>query len=259
MDASAIRTAVSEFRERTAQGIKREDCFAPWYLHQLFHMPETQAIEQSSDGSHDFGVDAFHLFEGSPPSKLLLVQAKFSDSLNLISEGIRGFRKALPELASTLEIGASEVPHQNKVLHNLRAALNQLDAKVRDSLELNFHVIHLSMEDRTIVGNRTREARNELRETLLETFPDRPHVIRDLGPIDFGPPETRYVPPKEVRLSVQSVKEFPAGPKSVMFYGVGRLADLVDLYTSRRDNLFARNVRYYLYSKKNTDKGKSVV
>jgi hypothetical protein len=33
------------------------------------------------------------------------------------------------------------------------------------------------------------------------------------------------------------------------------LADLVELYRLRRDDLFSKNVRYYLYSKKNTEKG----
>ena len=40
-----------------------------------------------------------------------------------------------------------------------------------------------------------------------------------------------------------------------MFSGFGKLSDLVDLYNKRRDDLFSRNVRYYLRSKKNAEKG----
>lgn len=42
-----------------------------------------------------------------------------------------------------------------------------------------------------------------------------------------------------------------------MHYGIGYLSELVDLYNFRRDDLFSKNVRYFLKSKKNTEKGPS--
>src|SRR5438132_10685827 len=90
MNSAAVRAAVQAFRERTAHGSHLEHCFAPWYVHQQYHLSETRAIQQSSDGSYDFGIDAYHLHGGeSPdaPANLVLLQAKFTDSLAQITKG----------------------------------------------------------------------------------------------------------------------------------------------------------------------------
>jgi hypothetical protein len=42
-----------------------------------------------------------------------------------------------------------------------------------------------------------------------------------------------------------------------MYSGIGRLADLVELYNRRRGDLFAKNVRYFLTSKQNEERGPS--
>jgi hypothetical protein len=42
-----------------------------------------------------------------------------------------------------------------------------------------------------------------------------------------------------------------------MYSGVGRLADLVELYNQRRNELFAKNVRYFIASKQNEERGPS--
>jgi AIPR protein len=42
-----------------------------------------------------------------------------------------------------------------------------------------------------------------------------------------------------------------------MYLGIGYLAELVDLYNHRRDDLFSKNVRYFLKSRKNTERGPS--
>ena len=48
-------------RRKTAFTGDEPHCFAPWYLHQRFQLSDAQAMEQSSDGNYDFGVDAFQL------------------------------------------------------------------------------------------------------------------------------------------------------------------------------------------------------
>lgn len=40
-----------------------------------------------------------------------------------------------------------------------------------------------------------------------------------------------------------------------MLYGIGKLADLVDMYSRHRDTLFSKNVRYYLTSARNLERG----
>lgn len=64
MDTSLIRQMVGEFRERNGFVGVKEHCFAAWYLHQSYQLPEIKALAQSSDGNYDFGIDAFHLADG---------------------------------------------------------------------------------------------------------------------------------------------------------------------------------------------------
>jgi hypothetical protein len=214
-------------------------------------------MQQASDGSYDFGVDAFHLEQGNDgkPASLVLVQAKYSESLQHINKGFRDLEKALPEVSRSLDAIGTEEPVQNKVLVNLRAALNRLDPETRARLALDFEVLHLSAEDEAILGVRLRDAMNRLSEALADKLESYKCRIRPVGPRDLGPQQVVVAPPEEVALRLVGVHEFPAGESARMFSGIGRLADLVDLYRARRDDLFSRNVRYYLQSKKNTEKG----
>jgi hypothetical protein len=257
MDALVVRQQVRQFCEKTAHVGGEPHCFAPWYLHQKFGLAETQAMQQSSDGNYDFGIDAFQLVKESDgrPSTLVLVQAKYTGSLQQIIGGFRDLERALPEVARSLTAIGTEEPVQNKVLVNLRAALNRLDAAARGRLAVDFEVPHLSEEDEAILAVRFREVMNRLDEAVREKLDEHTCRIRQFGPRDLGPQQVVVAPPEEVALRIDGVHEFPAGERTRMFSGLVRLADLIDLYRARRDDLFSRNVRYYLQSKTNTEKG----
>jgi hypothetical protein len=256
MDTRVVKQMVRQFCEKTAHTGGEAHCFAPWYLQQKFKLSETQAMQQSSDGNYDFGIDAFHLVKENDgtASSLLLVQAKYSESIQYIVKGVRDLEKALPEVASSLRGIGTEEPIQNNVLANLRAALNRLGPEIRARLIVDFEVLHLSAVDEIVLLNRLQEATNRLDEALRDKLDDYTCHIRQVGPRELGPQQVVVAPPEEVTLRINGAHEFNAG-ESRMFSGIGRLADLVDLYNARRDDLFSRNVRYYLSSKKNTEKG----
>jgi hypothetical protein len=258
MNSATVRTAVQAFRERTAHGSHLEHCFAPWYLHQQYHLAETRAIQQSSDGSYDFGIDAFHLHGGNrpeAPTNVVLLQAKFTDSLAQITKGYRDLERSLGQLIRALDAAESEFPLQNSVLLNLRAALNRLTPEVRDALQIDFVLLHLSDQDPIIISHRSRDARQSLRDAIAHHFPDRVCTTREVGPSELGPHRDVIVPPDHNDLSVVCRGEFPTGDGTKMHTAIGRLADLVDLYRTRRDHLFSKNVRYYLYAKRNVERG----
>ena len=256
MDMRMVKQLVRQFMERTGATGSEANCFAPWYLHNRYQLGEGRALEQSSDGNFDFGIDAFHLYQsGDGRPSLLLMQAKYSESLPLIGKGVREIEKVLPEIGRSLDGMESETPIQNKVLVNLRAALNRLAPEARRDLELDLQVLHLSTEDEAILGVRLGQAMERLREAVGEALPNQVCRIRQVGPRDLGPAQVVVAPPEEVPLQLDGVHRITAGEGNAMFTGMGRLADLVDLYIQRRDDLFSRNVRYYLKSKKNTEKG----
>jgi len=230
MNPKVVRQMVRQFWEKTAHTGGEEHCFAPWYLHHKLQLPETQAMQQSSDGSYDFGVDAFHLMKGNDgkPASLVLVQAKYSDSLQYIVKGFKDLEKAIPEISRSLDGIGTEEPVQNKVLVNLRAALNRLDPEVRARLALDFEVVHLSAEDEAILARQFHEAMTRLSESLADKLQNYKCLIRQIGPRDLGPQQLVVAPPAEVTLPLVGIYEFPASESGRMFSGIGRLSDLVD-------------------------------
>ncbi|MBI2805512.1 MAG: AIPR family protein [Planctomycetes bacterium] len=255
MHPQVVKQMVKQFRERTAHTGAEQHSFAPWYLHDKLQIHETRAMQQSSDGSYDFGIDAFNLNADGAHPILLLVQAKYSASVALVAKGFRELERALPELQRALEGIETSEPIQNKVLVNLRASLNRLDHAARAQVEIEFHVIHLCEDDEDILANRFREPIKRLSEAVTSLLDSHRCLIKQVAPRDLGPQQTIVVPPEEVQLHLDGGYPFPAGDSSTMYAGVGRLSDLVTLYLARRDNLFSRNVRYYLTSKKNTERG----
>lgn len=252
MDATLVKKMVADFRVKVGFAGAEEHCFAPWYLHQTFHLAEGVALAQSSDGNFDFGIDGF-AFEDK--RKVVLVQAKYTDSLQLINRGFREMAKSLNEIGRSLEGLGAEAPIQNKVLVNLRAALNRLTEEERKVLVFEFQVLHLSPEDEVILANKFRDAMTSLRDAVESQLDDHEFLIRQVGPRALGPHEVVFVPPEESSLRLRGAHSFAAGPNCQMITGIGHLSDLVELYKVRRDNLFSRNVRYFLTSKKNTEKG----
>ncbi|MDA4132253.1 MAG: AIPR family protein, partial [Thaumarchaeota archaeon] len=233
-------------------------CFPPWYVQQQYQLSDSQAIQQSADpgDSSQFGVDAFHLYGGTPVTTLLLVSAKYSESTALISNGFRDIQRSLPEVRRILDGADSQVQEQSKVLVNLRASVGQLDPSVREKLQLDLRVIHLSSQDSLVISEKTRDRRTRLRTAIERTLPDRASIIREVGPLDMGPRQEITAPATGVTLSVERLQDYyAADSQSKMYLGLGRLSELVELYNKRRDALFAKNVRYYLQSPKNVVRG----
>ncbi len=255
MDGQVARQSVRQFQERTGFPGKEEHCFAPWYLNFRYHLSEVQAMEQASDGSYDFGIDAFHVDGAGDVPTLVLIQAKYSESIEHARKGFKDLERVLPELRRALEHVDTAEPVQNKVLVNLRGALNRLSDDSRKRVELQFQVLHLCSEDSVIVAEQLRAPMGRLQEVVSEEMEAWTCRIGQVGPRDLGPQEFVVVPASETPLRIDGAHEFSAGTAERMFTGVGRLADLVDLYKSRRDQLFSRNVRYYLSSRTNTEKG----
>jgi hypothetical protein len=67
------------------------------------------------------------------------------------------------------------------------------------------------------------------------------------------------VPPMLQSLTLEAVGSSAThnGREVKMYYGIGKLSELVETYRSRRDLLFAKNVRYFLAKKSNLEKGPS--
>jgi hypothetical protein len=267
MPAQEIREAVLDFREKHAYGDEPQDCFAPWYLKTTFGLAPTEAIRMSAESRQgnngpgfDFGIDGFCLtIEKDNYPILTLVQAKFSDDIRYIAKGVRDFQKSIAWLKRALYQEESDFPQENKVLVNLRSALAKLPEEERRTLKLYFVVLHLSEEDDAILNNRTRDAQEELEDLIRTSLPDHSFKIRLEGPRAIEktpPPENAPIPAHTIDFE-GIVMGAGAGEFATMYLGVGRLSQLVEIYKSRKDDLFSKNVRSFLNTTRNTVKGPS--
>lgn len=209
-------------------------------------------MRQSSDGNYDYGIDAYSLRSQEQRPTLILIQAKFTDSLSTIAKGFQDFKRFLPVLERALESNEASVPVENKVLTNLRGDLNRLDRQTKDRLHFEFVVIHLCDDEKDVIDKHVKKTWNALLESLEDTFPDS--QLLEIGPKQMGvvdaPPEPRWIP---LSLDVVPVKVAGEESRNEMYFGIGKLHELVDIYGERRDSLFEKNVRYFVNSKKNTE------
>ena len=254
-----IKRGVEKLRVDRGFGKGVPDCFAPWYLNQFHSLSEDTATRQSSDGSGDFGLDGFALLDNpAQPPKLLLLQAKYSHSVSDVRSGIGGFKRLLPELAKMLDCQPTEVGDENKVLVNLRAKLNELDPVIRGKLQLEFSVIHLCEEPTVVLSDKTDLAKNDLRREIEELLSKRLAKISTVGPLEMGPRvDEVIVPPEEIPLTFAASGDPLVIPTGRMWLGLGKLSEVAELYHTRGADLFQKNVRLFIRSKKKRERGPS--
>jgi len=257
--ADLIKTYVKEFYQRNAFGRSEEDNFVPWWLTQEFKLSKQEAMSCSSDGSFDFGIDGFYVEEKDSEYKLALIQGKFTNDKNQIRKGVTDITRFIPKLIDMLEKHESDSIKENILIKRIRSRVSDIDLS-KKQLEIHAIVVSLWDNDKEMLLKYTDNVRNELIKVFERIFVDKNVSMKisvyDVNDIlkDVGTVIT--TPPKSISISFSGRAQMSMG-KSTLAYGVCKLKELVDLYTMRGHQLFARNVRYYLYKRKNTKHGPS--
>jgi len=267
MTVAAIETEVQAFQAANAFGVKPADCFPAWYLKNRFILGDSDAKSRCADVSesgeksgHDSGIDGFHLYESDGKRRLLLIQSKYSEAPAGVKKGFKDFQKSGETLRRLLDGVPPEGSQENKVVWNLRAELNGLSPEERKELVLEFLVLHKCPSDHEILTEETKHVRGETREELDRHIGDWNFILTHVGPLklDFqGSEGTFKSQPVSLRVLAHEFSAEHKGKTIKMFHGVGRLSDLVDLYGRHRDDLFSKNVRYFIKSAKNVERGPS--
>ena len=69
---------------------------------------------------------------------------------------------------------------------NLRSDLNRLTESQRNSLRIEFIIIHLCEEDPVIISNKTKNTKESLKESIETIFPDTDYSLKNISPQDMG-------------------------------------------------------------------------
>lgn len=257
MTSESIKQRVREFQKRTNFGRTDEDNFTPWWLQQRFSLSDEEATMLSSDDSFHLGVGGFHIHESSDKVTISLVQGVFSNNAGQMAQGINEVSKFLPKLTAILSDIESIAPH-DILAKRLLNKIKKPSALKQKQIEFDAFVISLCDDGEIESSSVIEKAKSDLFR-LFEKEVRNPNVVLSLSVlgldnlIESGKMDSRR-PAKPFTIHFDGSDEIDLND-SVFLSGFGKLADLVTLYEQKGNQLFEKNVRLYLYGKKNEQKG----
>lgn len=253
-----VKSKVREFQIKTNFGRFDEDCFAPWWLKQKFLLSEEDATMLCSDGNFDFGLDGFYLQELQDKVRLSLVQTKFSENINEIKKGINDITRFIPTLFKVINGLESDNFQENILIRRLRAKIKNFKISETNPLEIDAYVVSLSNSSVEFIENKSAKNRADLVSCFEEKIKDNNvsfslRIINRENLIENNTTDNiRSSKPTEIYFNGSDEIDMN---ESIMLSGIGKLSDLVELYELRGNQLFDKNVRLFLYGKKNQSTG----
>lgn len=253
-----IKNKVREFQRRTNFGRSDEDNFTPWWIQQKFKISDEEATMCSSDGNYDKGLDGYYLHESADKVTLTLVQGKYTEDLTQIKKGVNDINRFLPDLGKLFRKLESESYKENIVIKRIRPRIENITISEQKPLFIEACVIGLTNLSSEFIENKISTQKSELRKTFLSEF-DNPNIIFDFKVVGLEHLiETNSAeilrPSRPFELHFDGSDELTM-ENSKFVSGLGKLSDLVDLYNKKGNQLFDKNVRLFLYGKKNESKG----
>ncbi len=258
-----IKSKVREFQLRNTFGRSTEDNFTPWWLQQKFKLSAEDAAMYCSDGNYDKGLDGFFIQSSSDKTTLSLIQAKFTEDINQIRKGINDITRFLPDLSKLFKKLESDSFKENIIIKRIRPIIEKIEISENKPLVIDAYVICLSNLSSEFIENKATSNKTELRKTFEREI-ENPNIALDLKiigleglienhTVDFLRPSRPFEIYFNGSDEVDIAKE--DSDKSIFLSGLGKLSDLVNLYDKKGNQLFDKNVRLFLYGKKNENKG----
>jgi hypothetical protein len=253
-----VKNKIREFQRRTNFGRTDEDNFAPWWLQQKFKLSDEEATMLCSDGNFDFGIDAFHIQDKPDKTVLSLIQAKYTEDINQIKKGVTDITRFIPSLSKVLKGLQSDNFQENILIKRLRPRVSGIEILDHKPLEIDAYVICLNNLNPELRENKISSNRADLFKTF-ETEIENPNIAFTLAIkgieslIENDTVEVRR-PSKPFEIHFNGSDEIDMDNSSFLS-GFGKLSDLVSLYGQKGNQLFDKNVRLFLYGKKNETKG----
>ena len=258
MTSETIKQRVREFQKRTNFGRLDDDNFSPWWLQQHFRLSDEEATMLSSDALFDLGVNAFNAQENKDDVVLTLVQSKYSEDAGQINKAINEVARFLPRLAHVLANIEAATEEQDILAKRLRQKLKSVTGLKKRSIEINAYILSLSNESEEELAAKAEKSKAELFKTFEKEFNSSNFsfslsVLNVNNLVDAGKIDSRR-PAAPFQIHFDGSDEIVMN-NSTFLSGFGKMADLVNLYEMKGNQLFDKNVRLFLYGKKNEVKG----
>lgn len=238
--------AIKKFRAKHALDSSDENVIATLHLMNCYAADVNAALDQSSRGANDQGIDAWYFDE--KVGRLYVFQSKLSESRAMALKGFCDLDRGREWLEQVLVDGhVDAVPSNNHCLFNLYTKLSAVKAKVR-----RIHLVLLSNYDRNDLEDTAEfeEFQRALVDAPLNNFMQEQggSLSSDIEAFNLeqGIPQKIKVYPipkiAEARIILRKSAHL-----DVAFV---TLFSLVELYRQRGDVLFDKNVRLSLMHNK---------
>ena len=144
-------------------------------------------------------------------------------------------------------------PNVNPVIKNLFDSFKSISSR---TINVKFIVITLSEEDPEFINRRLANSRKETLKEIQSCIGSSAE-IGDITVITVKNILSEKSAPKKASMDIISFdgSESIEMNGSMFLGGIGKLSDLVELFKTYGNHLFERNVRYYLFGKRNEEHG----
>lgn len=238
---------IKEFKTRYALDATEENVVTTLHLMNTHNIDKDTALDQSSLGSGDFGIDGWY-YEPKH-HQLFIYQSKLSDSKGLVLTGLKDLLSAsnyLEKIIVHKDVG--KIP-TNKSIYNLFVELSR---RQDDLKKITFTLISPLNENDLLDAPEVNNAERSIQESELykTIYGMGGKVALTFEEYNFEkaipPSNKRYVINKfedsKIKLRANSALEITYIP----------IYSLVQLYRQRGDILFHKNVRLSLYDYKDS-------
>jgi len=236
---------IKEFKVRYALDATEENVVTTLHLMNTHLIDKDTALDQSSLGSSDFGIDGWYY--DSKVNQLFIYQSKLTDSRTLALKGLKDLTTALNYLEKILvdkEVG--KIP-TNKSIYNLYIELSQKEAQLK---KISFILISPFNENDLLDAPEVAETEKIIQQSsLYKILNERGgRIALTIEEYNFD----KAIAPSNKRYTVNKLENSILKLRHNSFLEITFIPifNLVQLYRQRGDLLFHKNVRLSLYDYK---------
>jgi hypothetical protein len=239
--------SIKDFKVRFALDATEENVVTTIHLMNTHLIDRDTALDQSSLGSNDFGIDGWYF--DNKTNELFIYQSKLTDSKVLALKGLKDLTNALTYLEKIIiqkEVG--KIP-TNKSIYNL---FIELSKNIDNLKKISFILISPFNPNDLLDATEVNHAESTIRESdLFKVLYDKGgRISLDINEYNFE----KSIAPSNKKYTINKLDNSVIKLRSNSFLEITFIPiySLVQLYRQRGDILFHKNVRLSLYDYKDS-------
>jgi len=236
---------IKDFKVRFALDATEENVVTTIHLMNTHLIDKDTALDQSSLGSNDFGIDGWYY--DTKTNELFIYQSKLTDSKGLALRGLKDLTTALSYLEKIIvhkEVG--KIP-TNKSIYNLYIELSK---NIETLKKISFILISPLNPNDLLDAPEVNEAETTIRESNLfkALYEKGGRISLDIQEYNFE----KSIAPSNKKYTINKLDNSVIRLRNNSFLEITFIPiyNLVQLYRQRGDILFHKNVRLSLYDYK---------